>query len=160
MRETMGVGGWGWERDLNRTPRFLCRFRSRAFSAANDKSCVGDPGTRLTTWQTYSLPLNFAWYERTKDNITRVHVYFISMPVVVYILTKQLLFAVSHLCAYERQSEKDARFNVAHTRVSSCKYSSFARSSFMRLTQDSLAWKRGGRRALFLRPGRIRSVRL
>ena len=66
MRETMGVGGWGWERDLNRTPRFLCRFRSRAFSAANDKSCVGGPGTRLTTWQTYSLPLSFAWYERTR----------------------------------------------------------------------------------------------
>ena len=43
--------------------------------------------------------------------------------------------------------EKDARFNIAHTCVISCKYSSFTRSSFMRPTRNSLAWKRGGRRA-------------
>ena len=149
---------WGWGGGAGNV--ISLSLQVARFQCCKRQKLCWRPGNEVNHMADVFITAQLCVVRTYQDNITRIHVYFISMPVVVYILTKQLLFAVSHLCAYERQSEKDARFNVAHTRVSSCKYSSFARSSFMRLTQNSLARKRGGRRALFLRPGRIRSVRL
>lgn len=85
-------GGWGWERDLNCAPR-----------SSNSLSLTA---RALLVLQTTKAVLE-AW-ERGSPHSRRIHYIRTRKysPVVVYILTKQLLFLVSHLCAYEKQSKK------------------------------------------------------
>ena len=135
-------GGWGWERDLNCAPRSSnsLSLTTRALLVLQTTKAV------LETW------------ERGSPHSRRIRTRKYS-PVVVYTYQAVAIRGQPSL-RIRKAIEKDARFNIAHTCVISCKYSSFTRSSFMRPTRNSLVWKRGGRRALFLRPGRIRSVRL